>query len=75
MKNIGIIGCGKIAQTRHIPEYMDNQDSRLKGQDSLQRSMGDVPMARTGSFYRIRRLTLFPYACPMSFTPKFPLRR
>lgn len=29
MKNIGIIGCGKIAQTRHIPEYMDNQDSRL----------------------------------------------
>ena len=29
MKNIGIIGCGKIAQTRHIPEYKDHQDSRL----------------------------------------------
>lgn len=83
MKNIGIIGCGKIAQTRHIPEYMDNQDSRLAAfydvnaerARFLAKKYGGVPMARTGSFYRIRRLTLFPYACPMSFTPKFPLRR
>ena len=29
MKNIGIIGCGKIAQVRHIPEYADNRDARL----------------------------------------------
>ena len=29
MFNIGIIGCGKIAQVRHIPEYMENPDARL----------------------------------------------
>lgn len=28
---IGIIGCGKIAQTRHIPEYADNAVSELAG--------------------------------------------
>ena len=31
MKNIGIIGCGKIAQTRHIPEYADNENAILVG--------------------------------------------
>ncbi len=29
MLNIGIIGCGKIAQVRHIPEYMDNKDCKI----------------------------------------------
>ena len=29
--NIGIIGCGKIAQTRHIPEYFANPDANLIG--------------------------------------------
>jgi len=29
MFNIGIIGCGKIAQVRHIPEYMENPDAKL----------------------------------------------
>lgn len=28
---IGVIGCGKIAQVRHIPEYMDNPDAELYG--------------------------------------------
>ena len=28
---IGILGCGKIAQVRHIPEYADNPDAELKG--------------------------------------------
>ncbi len=28
---IGIIGCGKIAQVRHIPEYADNPDAELCG--------------------------------------------
>ena len=28
---IGIIGCGKIAQVRHIPEYADNKDCVLHG--------------------------------------------
>lgn len=31
MKNIGIIGCGKIAQVRHIPELADNPDARIVG--------------------------------------------
>ena len=29
MINIGIIGCGKIAQVRHIPEYAENPDAKL----------------------------------------------
>lgn len=28
---VGIIGCGKIAQVRHIPEYMDNVDAEIAG--------------------------------------------
>ncbi|HWS24048.1 MAG TPA: Gfo/Idh/MocA family oxidoreductase [Anaerolineales bacterium] len=31
MKNIGIIGCGKIAQIRHIPEYANQSSARLVG--------------------------------------------
>ena len=28
---VGIIGCGKIAQVRHIPEYMANPDAQVVG--------------------------------------------
>lgn len=28
---IGIIGCGKVAQVRHLPEYADNPNARLVG--------------------------------------------
>ncbi|AZO96305.1 Gfo/Idh/MocA family oxidoreductase [Halocella sp. SP3-1] len=31
MYKIGIIGCGKIAQVRHIPEYMDNKNTEIIG--------------------------------------------
>ncbi len=31
MFKIGIIGCGKIAQVRHIPEYADNPEVKLAG--------------------------------------------
>lgn len=31
MTKIGIIGCGKIAQVRHIPEYLENKDACLAG--------------------------------------------
>lgn len=31
MFGIGIIGCGKIAQVRHIPEYADHPDAKLVG--------------------------------------------
>ena len=29
MIKIGILGCGKIAQVRHIPEYAENPDVKL----------------------------------------------
>ena len=29
MINVGIIGCGKIAQTRHLPEYAGNSNCRI----------------------------------------------
>lgn len=31
MKGVGIIGCGKIAQVRHIPEYASNPNARIVG--------------------------------------------
>lgn len=31
MVRVGIIGCGKIAQVRHIPEYADNKDAEIAG--------------------------------------------
>ena len=31
MINIGIVGCGKIAQVRHIPEYETNENARICG--------------------------------------------
>ena len=31
MFNIGIIGCGKIAQVRHIPVYAAHPQARLAG--------------------------------------------
>lgn len=31
MINIGIIGCGKITQIRHIPEYLDNPFTEISG--------------------------------------------
>jgi len=29
--NIGVIGCGKIAQIRHVPEYEANPNVTIKG--------------------------------------------
>ena len=34
MKGIGIIGCGKISQVRHIPEYFANPNAK-KGVNTL----------------------------------------
>ena len=31
MIGIGIIGCGKITQVRHLPEYRDNPDAKIIG--------------------------------------------
>jgi predicted dehydrogenase len=37
MKQIGIIGCGKIAQVRHIPEYLENKDAHIAAVSDLNR--------------------------------------
>lgn len=31
MIKVGIIGCGKIAQVRHLPEYADNENAEIAG--------------------------------------------
>lgn len=31
MINVGIIGCGKIAQVRHLPEYAENECAKIYG--------------------------------------------
>lgn len=31
MIQVGIIGCGKIAQVRHLPEYADNENVKIAG--------------------------------------------
>lgn len=31
LMKVGIIGCGKIAQVRHIPEYLDNKNVEIVG--------------------------------------------
>lgn len=38
MVNVGIIGCGKIAQVRHLPEYADNPSARIQGVYDLNES-------------------------------------
>ena len=31
MVHVGIIGCGKIAQVRHLPEYFSNGNAKIIG--------------------------------------------
>ena len=60
MFNIGIIGCGKIAQVRHIPEYAAHPAARLTGyydlnQERAQAHLGgaaDRPGHRRGEHLR-----------------------
>ena len=46
MFNIGIIGCGKIAQVRHIPEYAAHPAARLTGYDGLNQERAQVLVAQ-----------------------------
>ena len=48
MKGIGIIGCGKISQVRHIPEYSDNPNANLVGYFDLARERAEQMAARYG---------------------------
>ena len=49
MLNIGIIGCGKIAQVRHLPEYEQNPGARIAGLYDLNQG------ARAGAGGAVRR--------------------
>ena len=48
MKGIGIIGCGKISQVRHIPEYSDNPNAKLIGFFDLARERAEQMAAKYG---------------------------
>ena len=47
MLNIGIIGCGKITQVRHAPEYQENPNCRLAGFARVELAPGE---SRTVTF-------------------------
>ncbi len=48
MLKIGIAGCGKIAQVRHIPEYSENPDCALHGFFDLNRERARALAAQYG---------------------------
>lgn len=48
MLNIGILGCGRIAQRRHIPEYAANPDCVLAGYFNPTRSRAEEMAAQYG---------------------------
>ena len=41
MINIGIIGCGKITQVRHLPEYAENPQAHLTGLYDINQSRAE----------------------------------
>lgn len=48
MLKIGILGCGKIAQVRHIPEYASNPNCELKGFYNPTKSRAEDMAAKYG---------------------------
>ena len=42
MINIGVIGCGKIAQVRHLPEYAAHPEARIAGVFDLCRERAET---------------------------------
>ena len=51
MFNIGIIGCGKIAQVRHIPEYAAHPQARLAGYYDLNQERAQALAAQCCLLY------------------------
>ncbi len=58
MINVGIIGCGRIAQTRHFPEYKNNENVNIAGIFDLnyQRSMELAEKYDTKAYKRLEDL-------------------
>ena len=48
MLRIGIIGCGKIAQVRHIPEYQENPNTEVVGYYDLNQERASALAERFG---------------------------
>ena len=52
MINVGIIGCGRIAQRRHAPEYSSNKAARIVGYfDGLQNKARELASIYGGTVY------------------------
>ena len=49
MFGIGIIGCGKIAQVRHLPEYEQNPGARIAGLYDLNQERAQALAAQYGA--------------------------
>ena len=61
MFNIGIIGCGKISQVRHIPEYAQNPDARLAGFFDLNKERAQELAVRYGVEIQYDEASATPY--------------
>ncbi|MDO4272180.1 MAG: Gfo/Idh/MocA family oxidoreductase [Eubacteriales bacterium] len=48
MIRVGIIGCGKIAQVRHIPEYLANPGSKIMGYYDVNQERADMLAKKFG---------------------------
>lgn len=56
MLRVGVIGCGKIAQVRHIPEYAANENAKLIAYyDQTQKRAEEVARKYGGIVYRSYR--------------------
>ena len=49
MNKVGVIGCGKIAQVRHLPEYAENKDAEIAAVFDLCRERAEEVAARYGA--------------------------
>ncbi|BFL47684.1 gfo/Idh/MocA family oxidoreductase [Lactonifactor longoviformis] len=49
MIKVGVIGCGKIAQVRHLPEYAENKDAQIAAVFDLCRERAEEVAARYGA--------------------------
>ena len=58
MIKVAIIGCGKIAQVRHLPEYAANPNVELVGYYDLNRERAEKVAAQYGVSYPTVRLRL-----------------
>ena len=49
MINVGVIGCGRIAQGRHLPEYSRNENVNIMGVFDLNQGRAEETAKRYGA--------------------------